>query len=90
MAGGDKRGKQSAALQVHHTEDYPWLDLRVDEHPQPVAELRRVYTIAKLQLLPFVAGMPKRGQPAGGLSDSVTEMLLAPPPDRPGGGGSAP
>ncbi len=89
-AGGDKRGKQSAALQVHHTEDYPWLDLRVDEHAQPVAELRRVYTIAKLQLLPFVAGMPKRGQPAGGLSESVTEMLLAPPPDRPGGGGSAP
>lgn len=89
-AGGDKRGKQSAALRVHHTEDYPWLDLRVDEHPQPVAELRRVYTIAKLQLLPFVAGMPKRGQPAGSLSESVTEMLLAPPPNRPGGGGSAP
>ena len=44
----------------------------------------------KLQLLPFVAGMPKRGQPAGSLSESVTEMLLAPPPDRPGGGGSAP
>ena len=32
-AGGDKRGKQSAALQVHHTESYPWLDFRVDEHP---------------------------------------------------------
>ncbi len=89
-AGGDKRGKQSAALRVHHTEDYPWLDLRVDEHGHPVTELRRVYTIAKLQLLPFVAGMPKRGQPAGGLPESVTEMLLAPPPDRPGGGGSAP
>ncbi len=89
-AGGDKRGKQSAALRVHHAEDYPWLDLRVDEHGHPVTELRRVYTIAKLQLLPFVAGMPKRGQPAGSLSESVTEMLLAPPPDRPGGGGSAP
>ena len=89
-AGGDKRGKQSAALRVHHTEDYPWLDLRVDEHAQPVAELRRVATIARLQLLPFVEGMPKRGQPAGSLPDSVTEMLLAPPPERPGGGGSAP
>jgi uncharacterized Ntn-hydrolase superfamily protein len=89
-AGGDKRGKQSAALRVHHTEDYPWLDLRVDEHPQPVAELRRIATIARLQLLPFVAGMPKRGQPAGGLPDSVSEMLLNPPPARPGGGGSAP
>ena len=63
---------------------------RVDEHPQPVTELRRVATIARLQLLPFVAGMPKRDKPAGGLPDSVTEMLLAPPPERPGGGGSAP
>ena len=89
-AGGDKRGKQSAALQVHHTESYPWLDLRVDEHPRPVTELRRIATIARLQLLPFVGGMPRRGKPAGALPDSVSEMLLAPPPDRPGGGGSAP
>ena len=34
-AGGDKRGRQSAALKVHHVEDYPWLDLRVDEHRVP-------------------------------------------------------
>jgi uncharacterized Ntn-hydrolase superfamily protein len=89
-AGGDKRGKQSAALRVHHTEDYPWLDLRVDEHRHPVAELRRIYAIARLQLLPFVEGMPKRGGSAGGLPESVSEMLLTPPPFRPGGGGSAP
>ena len=89
-AGGDKRGKQSAALQVYHTEDYARLDLRVDEHSQPVAELRRIAGIARLQLLPFVDGMPKRGEPAGGLPNSVSEMLLRPPPDRPGGGGSAP
>ncbi len=89
-AGGDKRGKQSAALRVHHTEDYPWLDLRVDEHRYPVAELRRVYTIARLQLLPFVEGMPKRGAAAGALPGPVEDMLLTPPPFRPGGGGSAP
>ncbi|HZX82277.1 MAG TPA: DUF1028 domain-containing protein, partial [Reyranella sp.] len=39
--GGDKRGKQSAALRIHGAEDYPALDLRVDEHAQPIAELRR-------------------------------------------------
>ena len=88
-AGGDKRGKQSAALKVYHTEDYAWLDLRVDEHPHPVAELRRVFRVAALQLRPFVEGMPKKGGPAGTLPDSVTAMLLKPPPDRPGGGGSA-
>lgn len=88
-AGGDKRGKQSAALKVYAAEDYPLLDLRVDEHAQPVAELRRVLTIAKLQLLPFVIGMPKRGHAAGPLPESVAQMLLKSPPDRPGGGGSA-
>jgi uncharacterized Ntn-hydrolase superfamily protein len=89
-AGGDKRGKQSAALRVHHGEAYPWLDLRVDEHAEPVAELRRVHDIARLQLLPFVEGMPKRGQAAEGVPEAVSEMLLKPPPDRQGGGGSAP
>jgi uncharacterized Ntn-hydrolase superfamily protein len=89
-AGGDKRGRQSASLKVYEREDYALLDLRVDEHAHPVAELRRVYTIAKLQLLPFVVGMPKKGAAAGGLPESVTKMLLTPPPYRPGGGGSAP
>jgi uncharacterized Ntn-hydrolase superfamily protein len=89
-AGGDKRGRQSASLKVCEREDYALLDLRVDEHPYPVAELRRVHSIAKLQLLPFVTGMPKKGAPAGALPESVTKMLLTPPPFRPGGGGSAP
>lgn len=87
-AGGDKRGRQSAALKVHHVEDYPLLDLRVDEHHHPVAELRRVLTIAQLQLLPFVEGMPKRIGPASPAPDSVVELLGFPPPQRPGGGGS--
>lgn len=89
-AGGDKRGRQSASLKVFEREDYALLDLRVDEHAHPVAELRRVYSIAKLQLLPFVVGMPKKGAPAGGLPETVTRMLLTPPPYRPGGGGGAP
>ncbi len=29
--GGDKRGKQSASVLVYHREDYPWVDLRVDD-----------------------------------------------------------
>ena len=87
--GGDKRGKQSAALLVYHTEDYPWVDLRVDEHPYPVAELRRIWSIYLQQARPFLAGMPKKGQPAGPTPEAVTAMLLKPPPYRPGGGGSA-
>jgi uncharacterized Ntn-hydrolase superfamily protein len=88
-AGGDKRGRQSASLRVHSTEDYPLVDLRVDEHAYPVAELRRVYTIAKLQLLPFVEGMPKKGRPGTPAPEAVVKLLALPPPQRPGGGGSA-
>ena len=35
-AGGDKRGKQSAALRIHDGEDYPLYDLRVDDHADPL------------------------------------------------------
>jgi uncharacterized Ntn-hydrolase superfamily protein len=87
-AGGDKRGRQSAALKVYHKEEFPYLDLRVDEHRYPVGELRRVFEVARHQLLPFVDGMPSRANPLGALPESVADMLLTPPPFRPGGGGS--
>src|SRR5699024_6783709 len=64
-AGGDKRGKQSAALYVVDTEPYPLVDLRVDEHTDPVTELRRVYTVAEEQLLPFVQSLPTKEHPGG-------------------------
>lgn len=88
-AGGDKRGKQSAALKIFNVEEYPWLDLRVDEHRNPVAELRRILGVARHQLLPFVDGMPSRKNQLGGLPAEVTEMLMTPPPFRPGGNGGA-
>src|SRR5262249_46391808 len=87
-AGGDKRGRQSASLKVYAAEEYALWDLRVDEHPDPVAELRRIYVIARVQLLPFIEGMPKKNAEAGALPSSVSEMLLKPPSERPGGGGS--
>ncbi|MBW7885729.1 MAG: DUF1028 domain-containing protein [Caldilineaceae bacterium] len=86
-AGGDKRGKQSAAIKVYHTEEYPYCELRVDEHRYPVAELRRVFEVARHQLFPFVQGLPSRANVLGGIGDDVATMLLKPPPFRPGGGG---
>jgi uncharacterized Ntn-hydrolase superfamily protein len=88
--GGDKRGRQCAALLVVDREAYPLWDLRADEHPEPVAELRRIYEIAKLDLLPFVEGLPTRENPLGSLTDEFVEMNMLPPPERPGGGGAAP
>lgn len=64
-AGGDKRGKQSAAVKVYSTEHYPLVDLRVDEHADPVPELRRVYSVAKEKLLPLIGMLPSLAHPAG-------------------------
>lgn len=88
--GGDRRGRQCAALLVVDREEYPLWDLRVDEHRQPVAELRRVMEVARLDLLPFVEGLPTRANPLGALSDDFIATNLLPPPQRPGGGGSGP
>ncbi len=44
-AGGDKRGRQSAALLVASEERRMYHNLRVDEHADPVAELRRIYDL---------------------------------------------
>ena len=45
-AGGDARGKQSSAVRVYRgNEPFPWIDLRVDDHPEPVRELRRLLTL---------------------------------------------
>ena len=42
-AGGDKRGRQSAALYIVHHDDYPHLDLRIDHHDDPIAQLRYIF-----------------------------------------------
>jgi uncharacterized Ntn-hydrolase superfamily protein len=53
-AGGDARGRQSAALLIvreaagYGGADDRWLDLRVDDHPDPLPELRRVLGVWRL------------------------------------------
>jgi uncharacterized Ntn-hydrolase superfamily protein len=55
--GGDRRGMQSAALLVVRAEggygrgNDRWIDLRVDEHPTPIEELKRAFKIYDLTLL---------------------------------------
>ncbi len=58
-AGGDRRGRQSAGIHVVQTEEYPYCDLRVDDHPEPVAELRRVLTIFQ-RIEPFLRMSSRR------------------------------
>ena len=86
-AGGDARGRQSAALLVHWKEEYPYIDLRADDHRNPVPELRRIYQVALHQSIPFVAQMPTRGNPLGSFSEEVEASMSIAPAYRPGGGG---
>jgi uncharacterized Ntn-hydrolase superfamily protein len=75
-AGGDKRGRQSAALKIHSTEAYPMTDLRVDDHPDPVVELRRLYNMYLTDLLPVLDMLPSREHPAGKFDmDEIREHL---------------
>jgi uncharacterized Ntn-hydrolase superfamily protein len=57
-AGGDSRGQQSAALLVvregggYSGFNDRFIDLRVDDHPQPIDELHRILQLHKLYLFP--------------------------------------
>jgi uncharacterized Ntn-hydrolase superfamily protein len=72
-AGGDKRGKQAAALLIYTTESYPALDLRVDDHAEPIAELFRLYEKSLERFQPFVSCLPRRDAPAGITDRAVIE-----------------
>ena len=76
-AGGDKRGKQAAALRIVTTEDYPQLDLRVDDHAEPLQELRRLYAVSLERFQPFVRCLPSRADPVGITDRAVIEAEIA-------------
>jgi uncharacterized Ntn-hydrolase superfamily protein len=76
-AGGDKRGKQAAAVLVFTTETYPALDIRVDDHAEPLAELRRLYDKSLERFQPFVACLPRRDDSAGIVDRNEIEARIA-------------
>ena len=76
-AGGDKRGRQSAALLVHDGEDHAMLDLRVDDHPDPLAELTRLEAVARERFIHYRRFGPTRDNPAGILDRAELEAAIA-------------
>jgi uncharacterized Ntn-hydrolase superfamily protein len=70
-AGGDKRGKQSAALLIHDTEEWSALDLRVDDHADPLSELERLERVSRERWVHFREFLPTRKDPAG-ITDRAT------------------
>jgi uncharacterized Ntn-hydrolase superfamily protein len=70
-AGGDKRGRQSAALLIHEVEEWSALDLRVDDHEDPLAELERLERVSRERWVHFRKYLPTRQNPAG-ITDRAT------------------
>lgn len=80
-AGGDKRGKQSAALLIHGAEEWSDLDLRVDDHTDPLAELERLEQVSRELWVHFRPFLPTRKNPAGitdrGIIDASMQAATA-------------
>ena len=75
-AGGDKRGKQAAALRIHADEDWPQLDLRVDDHEEPVRELQRLYDKSLERYQPFISCLAGRHDPMGLIDRTLIEARI--------------
>jgi uncharacterized Ntn-hydrolase superfamily protein len=80
-AGGDKRGKQSAALLIYGEEEWSDLDLRVDDHADPLAELERLEAVSREHWAHFRKVLPTRKNPAGitdrKIIDATIEAAIA-------------
>ncbi|MBV8746919.1 MAG: DUF1028 domain-containing protein, partial [Xanthobacteraceae bacterium] len=76
-AGGDKRGKQSASLVICGDEDWPDLDLRVDDHTDPLAELERLEQVSRERFVHFMPLLPTRRDRVGLLDRDAIEREIA-------------
>ncbi|MEI9990609.1 MAG: DUF1028 domain-containing protein [Rhizomicrobium sp.] len=64
-AGGDRRGRQSAAMVMVTTEDFPDLSIRVDDAAEPLPELRRLLGVWRRERAPYLGNSPSKANPAG-------------------------
>ena len=75
-AGGDKRGKQSAALVIYGNQEYSELDLRVDDHVEPLLELARLEAVSREHWTHFRGFVPTRENPAGIFDRAVINAAI--------------
>jgi uncharacterized Ntn-hydrolase superfamily protein len=64
-------------LRIHGDEDYPSLDLRVDDHAEPIAELARLYRVSLERFQPFIACLAGRDHPSGVTDRAEIERRIA-------------
>jgi uncharacterized Ntn-hydrolase superfamily protein len=75
--GGDKRGKQSCALLIYGEEEWPDLDLRVDDHMDPLAELARLEAVSRERWIHFAKFLPSKRDPVGVTDRAQLEAGIA-------------
>jgi uncharacterized Ntn-hydrolase superfamily protein len=75
-AGGDKRGRQSAGLKVCSADPYPLLDIRADDHADPLAELRRLHRVSQERYAVFRRHLAGAADPWGTLDRRVIEAAI--------------
>ena len=75
-AGGDKRGKQSAALVICGEEEWPDINLRVDDHADPLAELERLEKVSRAHFVHFRRFLPNRRDRVGVTDRAVIESEI--------------
>jgi len=82
-AGGDSRGKQSAAIYVvQKSDDFRYdrkIDIRVDDNPEPFVEIARLYHIAKaLSRLETAYTLYQQGDLNGAVKAARESVTLGP------------
>jgi uncharacterized Ntn-hydrolase superfamily protein len=75
-AGGDRRGRQSAALIIMGDDEWPALDLRVDDHPDPLSELDRLERVSHEEWVRYRPFVPTRSNPAGCTDHEVIDAAV--------------
>ena len=76
-AGGDKRGRQSAALLIYGEDEWSDLDLRVDDHDDPLGELERLEAVSRERWVHFRKFLPGRRDPVGVTDRASIEAGIA-------------
>ncbi|MBN8896710.1 MAG: DUF1028 domain-containing protein, partial [Rhodospirillales bacterium] len=75
-AGGDRRGKQSAALKIATRDPYPDLDISTDDHPDPLRELRRLHAVAQERFAIFRRFLAGADSPCGVFDRTVINAAV--------------
>lgn len=82
QAGGDSRGKQSAAVYVlqegagYGGYNDVKVDLRVDDHPEPIEELQRLYELHKMYAAPSEDKLAIEGDVLKAVVEQLVKLSL--------------